>query len=701
MNDIGMTLAWSSVRVSLVLVPAVAITILASRRSPLSGSWGAAMGLAIVVMLTLFGFVSWPERANDVAFEVEGIKFYSSTSNVNTRISHSERQRVSDLPSRSAEHSSFSLSNLRGYWSRLKRQSTSQANRIQVVVRYFALISIAGSSFGFFRLAMGLWAVSLCRRRGTPVHDVELLRVRDVFRARLGIRREVEIREVSDLSAPATAGWLRPLIMLPEDWPTWDDSERRAVLAHELAHINRRDYGVGLVARLAVILNYYHPVVRWLSNRLQLQQELAADAIGAEVAGGRGVYLRALSSLALRQEGRVSHWPARSFLPARGTLIRRIAMLRCENTCNRRPWSVTKKIIAASMLLSVATGVASLRSPALAEEPKPKTSELITIVPSVMEPKTEAFDLSYIPESAQGFAAIRPAALLRRTGMSRFGWMLNAGCADVLAPIAKAAGVKLAEPNKGPLRVEMIEQASCSIEVQTLDVKKGPKHRLITHMLMARTTEPFDWLKLAREWKLEPTEARLGDKTYYKIQAKWVTILGPGTGAFFCPDDRTVVFDDEQIILKILGRDKTFSSPYIKDNGWEQVSRGLFAVALDNRNGKWTDSLDQVHNMHLLRDANFWCGGVADSDEIVLQAIATCKHGAGAGATAGAVSALIEIERKDELKVPDGPKSDLAFKLFTGLLKNVKVEHIGKTVTVHSSVAETLADFGDVVTGGN
>ena len=63
------------------------------------------------------------------------------------------------------------------------------------------------------------------------------------------------------------------------------------MLAHELAHIVRGDYAAGLMARLAVVLNYYHPLVRWMAGRLQLQQEQAADAMGARFAGGSTRYL--------------------------------------------------------------------------------------------------------------------------------------------------------------------------------------------------------------------------------------------------------------------------------------------------------------------------------------------------------------------------------------------------------------------------
>ena len=182
-------------------------------------------------------------------------------------------------------------------------------------------------------------------------------------------RRRVEVRESPDLTAPATAGWRSHVILLPEDWRSWDDDERRAVLAHELAHICRDDYLTGIVARAAMALYFYHPLVHWLAARLRLEQELAADALGARFAGGKARYLRSLSRLALRQEGRLPCWPARAFLPAKGTLIRRIAMLREETKSLDRPWSRLCRALAASLLVAVGAGASLLHGPALADDP--------------------------------------------------------------------------------------------------------------------------------------------------------------------------------------------------------------------------------------------------------------------------------------------------------------------------------------------
>src|SRR5262249_47446930 len=102
----------------------------------------------------------------------------------------------------------------------------------------------------------------------------------------LACRRRIEVRQTDDLTTAATVGWWRPLLLLPADWQGWSAAELRAVLAHEIAHILRADYATWLLARLSVALHFYHPLVRWLAGRLQLQQELAADALGALGAGG-------------------------------------------------------------------------------------------------------------------------------------------------------------------------------------------------------------------------------------------------------------------------------------------------------------------------------------------------------------------------------------------------------------------------------
>ena len=57
MNDLGLTLAWLAVQVALLLLPALALHALASRRGPAAGAWVASLSLGLVVALNVAAFV--------------------------------------------------------------------------------------------------------------------------------------------------------------------------------------------------------------------------------------------------------------------------------------------------------------------------------------------------------------------------------------------------------------------------------------------------------------------------------------------------------------------------------------------------------------------------------------------------------------------------------------------------------------------
>ncbi len=142
---------------------------------------------------------------------------------------------------------------------------------------WLALAFFAGFAGFSLRLGLGLLAVGQLRRRSRIVEVSDNWDLEPI-RAALGIHRPVEVRVSAEITTPATVGWRHPAILLPDDWTAWDDRERRAVLAHELAHVHRGDYAAGVWAQVCAALHFYNPLAHWLLRRLRLQQELAADA---------------------------------------------------------------------------------------------------------------------------------------------------------------------------------------------------------------------------------------------------------------------------------------------------------------------------------------------------------------------------------------------------------------------------------------
>lgn len=69
------------------------------------------------------------------------------------------------------------------------------------------------------------------------------------------------------------------------------------MLAHELAHIRRRDYLVNLLQALSETLLFYHPAVWWLSARIRHERELCCDDLVVATCGDPVGYARALTKL--------------------------------------------------------------------------------------------------------------------------------------------------------------------------------------------------------------------------------------------------------------------------------------------------------------------------------------------------------------------------------------------------------------------
>jgi beta-lactamase regulating signal transducer with metallopeptidase domain len=166
----------------------------------------------------------------------------------------------------------------------LARSWAAIANNWATLAVVLYLVGIFGMAV---RIGLGLTAVRGYRRNSRPVADPGLVELAEDVRVQLGCRREVELRESATLSTPATIGWRRPILLLPGDWPSWTDEERRAVLAHEIEHVRRSDFCSWMVAQLGIALHFYHPLVHSLAARLRLEQELAADAAAARVLGGQ------------------------------------------------------------------------------------------------------------------------------------------------------------------------------------------------------------------------------------------------------------------------------------------------------------------------------------------------------------------------------------------------------------------------------
>ncbi|MGC1272156.1 MAG: M56 family metallopeptidase, partial [Planctomycetaceae bacterium] len=111
--------------------------------------------------------------------------------------------------------------------------------------------------------------------------DHEMQRTAVRVASRLGLKRCPAVRSVAVNVGPMVwAGSLRPLVIVPR--PLWDSlggDERETLLAHELAHVVRRDHWVRRFEAVVLALYWWLPTA-WLAvRRREVAAETCCDAL--------------------------------------------------------------------------------------------------------------------------------------------------------------------------------------------------------------------------------------------------------------------------------------------------------------------------------------------------------------------------------------------------------------------------------------
>lgn len=124
----------------------------------------------------------------------------------------------------------------------------------------------------------------------------------DALLDRFRFSRDPRICASSSRRAPLTFGVFRPTVLLPEDLPV-GDAQFQLVLAHELAHIRRKDCLRKLLLTVCLCLYWWNPLVWmmvWLANR---DMELACDEAVLRALGSdcRKAYALTLLDMAQRK----------------------------------------------------------------------------------------------------------------------------------------------------------------------------------------------------------------------------------------------------------------------------------------------------------------------------------------------------------------------------------------------------------------
>jgi beta-lactamase regulating signal transducer with metallopeptidase domain len=303
------------------------------------------------------------------------------------------------------------------------------------------------------RLLAGLWTLRGWTR---GAFEVEAPEWRAALARAGGDSLGIRLLGSDDSSSPLSWGLRRPVILLDRD-TLRSPSEADAILAHEVAHVARRDWPSLILSRLAVALFWFNPLVWRLDREVAQQAEEAADSdAAARVEPAR--YAQTLLDWA-RLGGR-SALPANAIAAGEPGLSRRVRAI-LDGRVARRSGSA---LAVAAMVGCAAFAVPVAALEFVAEAPEAPPAPLAPLAPTAPIASAPMVPVppAHPPQGAVGAPMVPPAppaaAEAARPPLAPL---------PPLAPVALAAAIQ-ARPARAPRppRPPLVDGALIEAEVE-------------------------------------------------------------------------------------------------------------------------------------------------------------------------------------------------------------------------------------------
>jgi TonB family protein len=260
-----------------------------------------------------------------------------------------------------------------------------------VDVTTLLIYGVAGGVFvRLLWLALGFWRLRRIVSDATPADSLQP--VASELATAIGAAAAITISD--DVQTPATVGVRRPLILLPRRILEMPVSIQRAVLAHELVHVKRRDWLHTLLEEFWCAVLWFHPAARLLASRLSMSREMVVDEATLQLTRDRRAYAEALLAFSNPQP----HLPGVTALIGRRHLSQRISLIAGEEVMSSRRTFATFAIALFVCAVATASAVSMVPMTAVTSQAKKvyKGGDGVSLPSVVREAKP-----SYTPEAMQ------------------------------------------------------------------------------------------------------------------------------------------------------------------------------------------------------------------------------------------------------------------------------------------------------------
>jgi beta-lactamase regulating signal transducer with metallopeptidase domain len=242
---------------------------------------------------------------------------------------------------------------------------------------------ILGASLLLVRISRGYRQLRRLKA-GSEAAPETLQRWSEVWRTETPQGRSADLRVSRAIPLPITAGLMAPVVIFPTSLVArLTQQDAYSVWLHETAHVRRRDDWTKLLQRLIEAPLFFHPVVRWLGRKLDLERELACDEWVVRRTGEPRTYATCLTRLAEFVAQGPSALPALSMAADRKQIFRRVEMILDSNRETPARASFLGGAFALALVILGAVSL-SLTSPTLVMAQHAPVAPVVEASPSPM-----------------------------------------------------------------------------------------------------------------------------------------------------------------------------------------------------------------------------------------------------------------------------------------------------------------------------
>lgn len=226
-------------------------------------------------------------------------------------------------------------------------------------IHFIVGIWFCGLIILYIRFAGNYWYVQRLKSRNLIPLIGEWNSKLKELKHKIRVNKYIRIAESTAIQIPMVIGHLKPVILLPIGMlNALPVNQIEAIILHELAHIKRNDYFVNLIKSFIDIIYFYHPMIWWISGKIDNERENCCDDLTIMSIKEPDILQQALVTIHDKQinakgilNGK-STYIAAALFKNNHQLLKRIKRMKTQNLTKRNKFSGLAGILI--LLISVA-----------------------------------------------------------------------------------------------------------------------------------------------------------------------------------------------------------------------------------------------------------------------------------------------------------------------------------------------------------